>query len=352
MRDDDYRLSFLYGNFVTLTNLRPADWDRLDEQHLSPLYVSVHATDPVLRRILLGRSDLPDIRAQLLRLEQLAIEVHAQIVLCPGINDGEYLQQTLSDLEERSRSVVSVALVPVGLTRFRNERSVVLPGETAHLRSYTPTEAREMLSWAGPLQRSFRQRWGRNLLYLSDEFYLLAGRSVPAARFYDDFPQLENGVGLVRLLREDWFRARRRLPAKLPRPLRMSLVCGTMIAPMLREFARECQERTELLTIEVLALENQTFGPLVTVSGLLTGECLRAGLRGRTLGDVVVMPRVAFEQSGRCTLDEVSLSDLAAELQCPLLLADQMSEVVEALNQIDRGNPPSPLFTDLRYPTF
>lgn len=331
LRDDDYRLSFLFGNFVTLTNLRASDWARLEEQRLSPLYVSVHATEPELRRLLLGRDHLPDIRRQLARLGRLGISVHAQVVLCPGVNDGVHLERTIADLSRLQRTVVSVALVPVGLTRFRSAPPAGLNGGAARLRPYTPEEAVALLRWAGPRQRGFRRDLGKTFLYLSDEFYLLAGRNVPSARLYDGFPQLENGVGLVRQLQEDWSRARRRLPAVLSRPVHVSFVCGTLIAPLLQRLGKDLSARVKGLTVEIFPLENRTFGPTVTVSGLLTGEVLRESLRGKDLGDAVFLPRAAFDEQGVYTLDDVSLETLREELRRPVFLVDRLSQVVRAL---------------------
>ncbi|MGB9724175.1 MAG: DUF512 domain-containing protein [Chloroflexia bacterium] len=333
LRDDDYRLSFLYGNFVTLTNLRPEDWERLAEQRLSPLYVSVHATEPELRRLLLGRPDLPDIREQLARLARLGIAIHAQVVLCPGGNDGVHLERTVADLAGLFPTVRSISLVPVGLTRFRRPAPSGLEGHFP-LRPYTSAEARDLLRWAEPRRRAFRRMWGCSFLYPADEFYLLAGRPVPSARLYDGFPQVENGVGLVRLLLDDWVRLRRQISQERFHPRRLTLACGTLIAPLLSRLAGElasCQE----LSIEVLPVENITFGPTVTVSGLLTGEALRAGLR-KAQGEILFLPRTAFDERGR-TLDEVSVEELERELGRPIFLAERMHQVVRALRRLEAG---------------
>lgn len=327
LRDDDFRLSFLYGNFATLSNLRPEDWARLEEQRLSPLYVSVHATDPNLRGTLLGRRGLPDIRDQLLRLEDLGIEVHAQVVLCPGLNDGAALERTVCDLVERASSVRSLSLVPVGLTRFRQCPPAGLEGAVASLRSVTPAEARDLLRWARPHQRAFRQRWGCTWLYPSDELYLLAGQRVPTASRYDGFPQLENGVGMVRRLLDDWARVRRRIRLSAPRLRSMTLVCGTLVAPLLRRMAEELCRLVGERVAEVVAVGNETFGHAVTVSGLLTGEDLRRALLGRPLGEIVFLPRAAFDEEGR-TLDGLGVEQLEEDLQRPICLVERMGQVL------------------------
>ncbi len=335
LRDDDYRLSFLYGNFVTLTNLHPEDWERLTEQRLSPLYVSVHATEPELRRLLLGRREIPDVREQLVRLGRLGIVVHTQVVLCPGVNDGAHLERTLEDLAGLFPTVRSVALVPVGLTRFRRPAQADLEGTAFPLRPYTSAEAYALLRWAAPRQHALRKRWGCTFLYPADEFYLLAGQPVPAAHRYDGFPQAENGVGLVRLLLDDWARLRRRLPQERFRPRRLSLLCGILIAPLLSRLAGEFSALQEGLSIEVVPVENTTFGSTVTVSGLLTGEALRAGLQ-RARGEILFLPRVAFDERGK-TLDEVSVEELEQEVGRPIFLAERMSQVVRALGRLEAG---------------
>ncbi len=335
LRDDDFRLSFLYGNFVTLTNLQEEDWARLEEQRLSPLHVSVHATAPDLRRRLLGRRNLPDIREQLARLGRLGIAVHTQVVLCPGINDGPHLERTLADLAALAPTVRSVGLVPVGLTRFRRPPPAGLEGVEPALRPYTPEEARELLSWARPRQRALRRALGRGFLYPADEFYLLAGRSLPSARLYDGFPQLENGIGLARLLLDDWARARRRLRTRSPAGRRgkansrVTLASGTLAAPLLRPMAHELQALAPGLEVEVLAVENITFGPSVTVAGLLTGEALRAALRPAR-GELLFLPQVAFDAQGR-TLDDITVDTLARELGRPIVLVERMGQVLRAL---------------------
>ena len=230
-----------------------------------------------------------------------------------------------------SDTVCSVGLVPVGLTRFRRPAPGHLEGAVP-LRPYTPAEAAALLAWAGPRQRAFRRQLGRAFLYLADEFYLLAGRPVPAARHYDCFPQLENGIGLVRGFLDDWARTRRRLPPL--RPCAITLACGMLIAPLLEHLAGELAAARPELHIQVLAVPNSTFGPTVTVSGLLTGEALREGLRGRIQGDILFLPAVAFDPAGR-TLDGATLDELALDLGRPIVPVERMSEVVRALQEKD-----------------
>ncbi len=317
VKDDDYRYSFLFGNFITLTNLDESDWSRLAEQRLSPLYVSVHASNRALRSRILGMTEIPDVLTQIERLGRLGIEVHAQIVVIPGLNDGQVMKQTVHDLAALHGAVASVALVPVGLTRYHSRG----------LRTLTLDEARGILAFARPLQRQFRQRWGVALVYPSDELYLMAGLPVPAARAYDGFPQLNNGVGLVRELLDDWQRIRQRR-LKHPWPYgNVTWVCGTLIAPTLRRLAQDLEGLAQS-TIDVVPVENAFFGPDVTVSGLLTARDVMKALRGRNLGDLLVLPRAMFDANGQVTLDDHSQSNIERALGVPVLLAERLSELV------------------------
>jgi putative radical SAM enzyme (TIGR03279 family) len=319
VRDDDYRLSFLTGSFVTLTNLSEADWERIAEQGLSPLNVSVHATDAAIRSRILGTTNPPDILTQLRRLCDLGVEVHTQVVLVPGVNDGNALEQTVADLATLFPCVASVSLVPVGLTRFRQD----------NLRSYAPAEAKAVLEWAEPLRRCFRGQWGVRFLYPSDEWYLLADARVPGASAYDGFPQIENGVGLVRRFLADWFRAKRRLlkDPVTPLPRRMTWVTGQLFAPVLAEIANWLYRELGI-TIEVVCVPNRFFGETVTVAGLLTGSDVIDGLRGRALGDWVILPRAMLDHSGQMTLDERSPQWLEQQLGARVIFAERVSALL------------------------
>jgi putative radical SAM enzyme (TIGR03279 family) len=326
IKDDDYRYSFLFGNFVTLTNLTADDWARLEEQRLSPLYVSVHATDLELRRRFLSRSSAPDVLEQLHRLAELGIEVHTQVVLVPGLNDGEHFARTLSDLTALyQRPVSSVGVVPIGLTKYH-------PGKC---RNYTPEESRAVLAQIETWRVDNRQRLGSSSVYPSDEWYLVAEREIPPAREYDGFPQVENGVGMVRQLLDEWDV----LKADLPVLARSSatLVCGTLIAPVLARIVRELNTLTGA-AIRLVPVINEYFGPVTTISGLLAGQDVSAALQGRALGEVVLLPRAMF--TGRygagsappgITLDGWNLQDLSSRAGSPVEMAGTMTEVIAAL---------------------
>ena len=327
VKDDDYRYSFLFGNFVTLTNLTADDWSRLEEQRLSPLHVSVHATDLELRRRFLSRKAAPDILEQLHRLAELGIEVHTQVVLVPGLNDGEHFAQTISDLTALyQRPVVSVGVVPIGLTKFH-------PGTC---RNYTPEESRAVLAQAEAWKLENRQKLGSSFVYPSDEWYLVAEREIPPAREYDGFPQVENGVGMVRQLVDEWDVLKSDLPVLARRSV--TLVCGALIAPVLSHIARELEMLTGT-AIRLVPVINQYFGSVTTVSGLLTGQDVAAALQGCPRSDLVLLPRAMF--TGRygagsappgITLDNWTLEDISSHAGSPVEMAGTIAEVIAALS--------------------
>lgn len=335
VRDDDYRYSVLYGSFVTLTHLTVEDWERLAEQRLSPLYVSVHATDLGVRRKLLGRVDSPDILTQLDRLAGLGIDVHAQVVLVPSANDGPHLERTLDDLGARYPAIRSIGIVPVGLTRYHRH----------DCRRHSVEEAALVIEQVAPRQAGWRERYGCSLAYLADEWYLLAGRDVPANEAYDGYPQLENGIGLVRRFLDD------AAQAPLGRAggcASYTLACGALVAPTMRRVAENVAAQIGR-AIEVVSVVNHLFGDEVTVSGLLGGQDVIRALANRSLGDRVLLPRAMFSQrppeedaratdslldGPRCkqrmpirTLDGLTVQDLEEQLGRPIIVADLVSEI-------------------------
>jgi putative radical SAM enzyme (TIGR03279 family) len=330
IRDDDYRLSFLFGDFITLTNLKEEDWQRIVRQHLSPLYVSVHATDLDLRRRLLGNPQAPDVLEQIHWLGQHGIQVHTQIVVCPGANDGPALDRTIEDLAKLYPHVLSVAVVPVGLANPRIERHHRwLEGIVDQLRPHTADECRRLLDQVERWRRTFRRQWGISFVYPSDEYYLAAGRPVPSARQYDGFPQLENGVGMVRKLLDDWQRCRRRL-SMVHRPQRTLAVSGRLIEPLLGPMIVEFARLTGC-HVELVAIDNSFFGGNVGVSGLLTGGLVVEALRTREGCDLVFLPRAMLDSSGERFLDNMLPGQLEDELGCPVRFVEKMSDMARIL---------------------
>ena len=317
VKDDDYRYSFLHGNFITLSNWTEEDWERVTEQHLSPLYVSVHATDPETRNHLLCNRDAPDIGQQLRRLAGMGIEMHTQIVVMPGLNDGEQLEQTVRDLTALHPAVASIGVVPVGLTRYH----------TGDIRLLTPDEERSIVDSIIRWQKENRRELGIGLVYPSDELYLRTGHSIPPGQEYDGFPQLENGIGLVRQLLDEWATLRREW-ARSRLSGRGTLVCGTLIAPTLVGTCLELKEGAGL-DITIVPATNDFLGATITVSGLLTGQDVAHALGGRDLGDAVLAPRAMFESQGQVTLDEVTRQDMEAMLEVPVVVASSIGAVLD-----------------------
>ena len=286
-RDGDFRMSFLYGNYITMTNLRERDLARLVEQRLSPMYVSIHATDDAARAKMMGHRTIRDKAMEKLRfMAAHGIEIHAQIVLVPGHNDAGQLVRTVLDLSEMHERITSVSIVPIGLTRHRRE--------LAELRTVTPAEARGLVRQVARWQGRFRETLGRGFVYLSDEVYLLAEQDFPHEDAYDGFPLMENGVGMSRdFLNELAFQAED-LPEALPAPRRITMASGTLTAPFLDARVRPVLEGVEGLDVQVVACENTLFGDSVTVSGLLNMKSLRSALRPLAdrgeLGDLLLLP--------------------------------------------------------------
>jgi putative radical SAM enzyme (TIGR03279 family) len=322
VRDDDYRLSFLHGNFITLTNLRPQDRRRIARDHLSPLYVSVQATEPEVRARLFGR-DTPDPLAEMRRLMARGIEFHTQIVVCPGINDGVHLTRTVEDLAALHPGVQSIGIVPVGLTRHRRR----LP----EIPAVTPEIAAEILTQVARWQRGFRERLGTRLVFASDEMYLRAGRPIPSRASYEEFPQLGNGVGCVRLFLDDLKQMR---PVDLRRPARVTLVTGEQAAELVRALARKL-EIGQNVRAQVCIVPNRFFGESVTTAGLLTGGDIIAALQRAGAGDVVILPATAVRE-GEGFLDGVTVEEVARAIGAPVLVAAGPRDAAAAVREWDR----------------
>jgi len=313
VKDDDFRLSFLHGNYITLTDLEEDELARIEEQRLSPLYVSVHATDPELRHRLLGQ---PRVKRELLpvmeRLARAGIAMHAQIVLCPDWNDGAQLERSVRDLAALHPGVVTTAVVPVGLTRHRER----LPA----LRRVTPDEARCLVASIEAWQQTFLATLGTRFVFAADELYLEAGLALPPARAYEGFAIAEDGVGLVRRFLDGFARALARVPARLPKPRAVTIVTGEMFAPILGALLEGV--RVEGLTLSLLPVVNEWFGRGIGVAGLLTGQDIQTQLAGRALGDEVLVPATAIRDADGVFLDDLSPSEVAESLGVSLRMVE------------------------------
>ena len=325
IKDDDYRLSFLHGNYLTLTNMGEDEFQRVIDQKLSPLFVSVHATDPEVRGRMLGRKAPEPILPRLQMLADAKIQVHGQVVLCPGYNDGPILEQTIHDLaalhpEARGTygGVLSVAVVPVGLTQFRDR--------LAALKICTPDFARSLVLEAEEWRRGFRKALGTNFAFLSDELYLSAGLAVPPARQYEGFPQLEDGVGLVRLFEDDVLKVARRLPSRLASPRSATLVTGELAAPFVGALA-DTFNRVENLSVNVCAVHNTFFEGNISVAGLLTGRDIADALNkmGSAVGERVVLPSIMLRDPDRDVfLDDMTLPEFERAVGREVCVVERM----------------------------
>jgi putative radical SAM enzyme (TIGR03279 family) len=311
VKDEDYRLSFLNGNYVTLANLRPAELSRIIEQRLSPLYISVHATNPELRETMLGKRGLPPILDQLRTLAAAHIALHTQIVLCPGVNDGIELERTVADLAGLHPAAQSLAIVPLGLTRHRRG----LPQLRAVDREY----ARAFITEWGPRTTTLNKQLGEPFLFLADEFYLKAGLPFPPLKKYGDLPQIENGVGLVPLFLRDGGRVVS--AARSIGDFRVTVVTGISSLAFVSDFLKRLGGKTGVTFIPV-AVENRLFGKSVTVSGLVSGNDIIVALEGKEIGRALVVPDVMLKEGEGVFLDDVSLDELGSRLGCRVATFD------------------------------
>ena len=300
VKDDDYRLSFLYGNFITLTNLTDADFKRIKNFHLSPLYVSIHAMNPKIREKLLRTPLAAKINSQLDKLENAGVEYHTQVVLCPNINDGAELDYTITELLKRRPNVLSLAIVPVGVTKHRRDK---FP-----LTQFDKEGALKIIKQVEKFQSQLRGECGKTFVYLGDEFYFLAGVEMPPVDYYDDFPQIENGIGMTRNFIEE-FVSEEGIGHK--EKLTIDVVCGTSIATVLKNLAAEEMILNPNLDVRILPVTNNFFGATVNVSGLLTGgdiiDTLKKFDRPR---DKILIPATAIRFGENVFLDDVTLDDM------------------------------------------
>jgi len=324
VRDEDVRLSFLYGNYTTLTSITDDEMRRVVEQRLTPQYVSVHATDLDVRAYLLGiEKERADISGKMRQMLDAGIEIHAQIVLCPTINDGEVLQKTIADLAELHPRVSSVAIVPLGLTRYLND---------PRLTPVTPEFCRRTIRQVTRIQRDLRARLGTTFAFLGDEIYLRAGRAAPSRKHYGDYPQIEDGIGMVRSFENEFSSLVRRLGrAGAQAKHHGTILTGTLFAPVLeRLIARVNQQVGSRL--HVVAVENDYFGGDVSVAGLLTGGDFAAA-REKVRGDFVIIPRVALKSDDEIMLDGMRLEELQRQFEAPLHALD-FSGLAEMISSI------------------
>ena len=315
VKDDDWRYSLMMGNFVTLTNVDETEFQRIIDRHASPLYISVHATEPELRCRMMNNRFAGNIMERLTRLRDAGIRFHCQIVVCPGYNDGEMLMKTLHDLRSLAPAAQTVAMVPVGLTKFREG--------LAPLRPFTGEEARQLLKMIAPFQEECRREIGTTFAFPSDEFFCLAGAPIPPEEWYEDFPQIENGVGLLRRMEsemEDAAAFDDEPPFTEKR--RWVLPTGVSAAPHLKRLIEKFAP--ENVQVKVLPVANHFFGETVTVTGLLTGGDILAALTEENVGDAeaILLCRVTLRHEGDLFLDDMSIEEFKKKAPLPVRLAD------------------------------
>jgi len=311
VKDDDYRLSFLHGNYITLTNLQEKDIERIIEQRLSPLYVSVHATDPRLRTRILGRKKADNLDRKMKKLIAGGIQLHTQIVLMPEINDGINLKKTIFDLYRFYPGVSSIALVPLGLSDHGLPQSYLLP--------ITASYCREVIQQVIPWQGHFRNQIGRTFAYLADEFYIQGGVKLPDTAYYDDFAQIEDGVGMVRKFLNEFDAELKRNNRWRP-SLWATLVTARLFYPTLRDCVGRFNRKFGS-QLQVCAVENRFLGKNITVAGLLSGQDIIIALNGRKPGDLIIIPNEAVSRNNGLLIDNISPDDLSQRLGKPVYSA-------------------------------
>jgi putative radical SAM enzyme (TIGR03279 family) len=321
LRDDDYRLSFLHGNFLTLTNLTRIDKARIIREHLSPLFVSIHATDLAVRRRMLRNPRAGDILTALRELAAGGIDFHGQIVLCPGWNDGETLERTLAELASLHPAMLSIGIVPVGLTGHR-------PPRGPELRAVSLADAETTLDCVARWQQTFLKRFGTRLVYAADEFYLSLGRDLPSSAEYEGFPQKENGIGLTRQFLDE--ATALTLPSALPTG-KVTLATGKLAAPLIESFTARLRKECGV-DVEAIMVPNNFYGGGVSVSGLLTGSDFRAALAERELGRLLLLPASTLN-SDRLFLDDMTPAELETVLAIPIRFCAGPQEIVEAIKK-------------------
>ncbi|MBN3926293.1 TIGR03279 family radical SAM protein [Nostoc sp. NMS4] len=323
-KDDDYRLSFLYGSYLTLTNLPEREWQRIEQMRLSPLYVSVHATEPEVRIKLLKNPRAGQILQQLKWFQERRLQIHAQVVVCPGINDGEHLEQTLKDLASfhagEVPTVASVAVVPVGLTRFRPPEDELTP--------VTKEKAKEVISQVRILSQQFRQKFSSNVAWLADEWFLIAGEELPSESEYEEYPQIDNGVGSIQLfIKQFTAAATKLLPPKVYPQRKLTWVVGNAVENAFKPILKQLNS-VEGLEVNMRALCSDYWGQSITVTGLLTGHDLLLNLQGQDLGEGILLPNVMLKHGELVFLDDMTIEELADKLGTKILPVGGVEDLI------------------------
>jgi len=326
VKDDDYRLSFLYGSYLTLTNLKNEDWERISAQKLSPLFISVHATDPDTRENLLKNKKARAILDQISWFEKNSIQIHAQIVVCPNINDGEILEKSILDLAEffkkTTQTVLSVAIVPVGITKFR-------PANDG-LKSISSEYAIKIIKKVERIQSLLQKNLGTRFCWLADEWYLIAGRNLPSYNTYENMPQESNGVGSIRSFLKTLSEKTKNLPKKVNQPKTISWIVGKLVYEALIPIVKKLN-LIDGLTINLYGLPSIYWGQEQVVTGLLTGEDLICGLKDKELGDAIYLPSIMLKMNTDLFLDDKNIKDVEDQLKTKIHVLDDSNDIIDTL---------------------
>ncbi|MDJ0579878.1 TIGR03279 family radical SAM protein [Crocosphaera sp.] len=325
LKDDDYRLSFLYGSYLTLTNLTEREWQRIEAMRLSPLYVSVHATEPEVRTKLLKNERAGLIKKQFKWFQERRLQIHAQVVVCPGINDGIHLERTLQDLAEFSLgeipTILSAAVVPVGLTRFRPTEDKLIP--------VSQEKAQELIKQVQTLQQEFHQKFNSNFAWLADEWFLIAQEELPTESHYEDYPQIGNGVGSIRqFIKEFQEKAKQLLPEKIENKKTLTWVVGNAVEKAFQPLVKQLNNVGNL-TINLAPLNSDYWGQEITVTGLLTGEDIVSKLKNRDLGDGILLPSIMLKDHDTVFLDDLSVEKVSDYLNSPIIIINSISDLIK-----------------------
>lgn len=311
-KDDDTRMSFLFGNYTTLTNLKEGDIQRIIKMHISPINISIQTMNPVLRVQMMKNPFAGESLKFVRMLTEGGIKINTQIVLCPGYNDGEQLEYSLSELAKLGPNVQSIAVVPVGLTRYREKLTP--------LRGFFPQEAVEVVKTMERWGEYFCKEYGTRTAYASDEFYILAGKDFPPYEFYEDFAQLENGVGMMTLMQHDFAHALKEAQLEQsPAAHRCTIATGQLAYPMMQDFAERVQQAFPQVQVQVKKIRNDFWGPTITVAGLITGQDLLAQLEGLDLGSELLIPANMLRHEQDRFLDDLTLEQVQETLGVPAL---------------------------------
>lgn len=313
IKDDDYRLSYLQGTYITLTNLTAKDKERIQSLHLGPLYVSVHTTNPELRAKMLNNPKASNILEDLKWLKQADIPIHAQIVLCPGYNDGEELENTLKDFENFKSIIQSIAIVPVGITRFHKN----------NLKTLTTKNALHVIKQV----EAFNTKLKKHIAMASDEFFLKADYPIPDKKYYGNFAQLEDGVGAIRLLTDDFEKRKKKLPKSVKTPLNLTFAVAQSSVKIFKEITKNLNQ-IQNCHCEIVELKNDFFGSNVTVAGLITGNDLISQLKNKNI-ETLIIPSIMLRPFSCDFLDNITVEEVQKKLGCKIVVIQDIYSTKE-----------------------